>query len=94
MKLKSEQIYKIYVYNAPMYCPTLSIKGNAQIYVSLSGEKPESYGDMLLVSEFESNKVNTVIGMFRWICAVYDETSSSVEECGLVSSPFINKVGN
>lgn len=94
MKLKSEQIYKIYVYNAPMYCPTLSIKGNAQIYVSLSGEKPESYDDMLLVSEFESNKVNTVIGMFRWICAVYDETSSSVEECGLVSSPFINKVGN
>ena len=94
MKLKSEQIYKIYVYNAPMYCPTLSIKGSAQIYVSLSGEKPESYDDMLLVSEFESNKVNTVIGMFRWICAVYDETSSSVEECGLVSSPFINKVGN
>lgn len=94
MKLKSEQIYKIYVYNAPMYCPTLSIKGNAQIYVSLSGEKPESYDDMLLVSEFESNKVNTVIGMFRWICAVYDETSNSVEECGLVSSPFINKVGN
>lgn len=94
MQLKSEQIYKIYVYNAPMYCPTLSIKGNAQIYVSLSGEKPESYDDMLLVSEFESNKVNTVIGMFRWICAVYDETSSSVEECGLVSSPFINKVGD
>lgn len=93
MKLEPNKIYKIYVYNAPMYCPTLSIKGNAQIYVSLSGEKPESTDDMLLVTDFEANKVNTVIGMFRWICAVYNDTSSSVEECGLISSPFINKVG-
>lgn len=76
-----------------MYCPTLSIKGNAQIYVSLSGEKPETVNDMILCSDFEVNKVNTVIDMFRWICAVYDDTSSSVEECGLINSPFINKVG-
>lgn len=88
MKLKSNEIYQIFIYDAPMYCPTLSIKGEAQIYASLSGQKPQSTDDMFLVEEFENGKVNTVIGMFRWICAVYDESSSSVEECGLVSSPF------
>lgn len=91
MKLKSGEIYKLYVFNNFMYCPTLSIKGNAQIYASLSGTKPETVDDMILISDFESNKINTVIGMFRWICAVYDEETSIVEECGLISSPFINK---
>ncbi|MCM1260515.1 MAG: hypothetical protein NC222_06130 [Staphylococcus sp.] len=93
MKLEPNKIYKLYVFENNMYCPTLSIKGNAQIYVSLSGDKPESTDDMILCSDFEVNKVNTVIGMFRWICADYDDTSSSVEECGLISSPFINKMG-
>ena len=93
MTLEPNKIYKIFVYNAPMYCPTLSIKGDAQIYVSLSGDKPESTDDMILCSDFETNKVNTVIGMFRWICAVYEEGSSLVEECGLISSPFVNKIG-
>lgn len=92
MKLKSNEVYKIYIFDNFMYCPTLSIKGDAKIYVSLSGDKPESTDGMLLCSDFEANKVNTVIGMFRWICAVYDETDSVVEECGLVSSPFYNKV--
>lgn len=92
MQLKSNEIYKIYVFKNDMYCPTLSISGEAQIYVSLSGEKPTSTDDMMLVTDFENNKVNTVIGMFRWICAVYEE-GSKVEECGLISSPFISKVG-
>ena len=91
MQLKSGQIYKIFVYNAPMYCPTLSIKGDAQIYVSLSGDKPVSVSDMFLIKDFKSNSINTVVGMFRWICAVYSD-GNKVEECGLISSPFINKM--
>lgn len=90
MQLKSGQVYKIYVYNAPMYCPTLSIKGEAQIYVSLSAEMPKSTNEMFLVDDFKNDAINTVIGMFRWICPVY-ESGSNVEECGLVTSPFINK---
>ena len=90
MQLKSGQIYKIYAYNAPMYCPTLSIEGEAEIYVSLSGQKPTSTDEMFLCEEFENGKINTVIGMFRWICPVYT-SGNKVEECGLCSSPFISK---
>ena len=90
MQLKSGQIYKIYVYNAPMYCPTLSIDGEAQIYVSLSGDKPTSTNEMFLMEDIENNSINTIVGMFRWICAVYT-VGNRVEECGLISSPFISK---
>lgn len=90
MILKSNRIYKIFKYDAPMYCPTLSIKGEANIYVSLSATKPNSTDDMFLIDDFKNDTINTVIGMFRWICPVYGD-GSLVEECGLCSSPFVNK---
>lgn len=90
MTLESNKIYQIFIYNAPMYCPTLSIKGEAEIYVSLSSTKPASTSEMIQVSDFEADSINTVIGMFRWICAVYS-SGSKVEECGLISSPFVAK---
>lgn len=90
MILESNKIYKIYVYDAPMYCPTLSIKGEANIYVSLSATKPTSTSEMTKIEDLEGDSVNTVVGMFRWICAVYS-SGSKVEECGLISSPFVAK---
>lgn len=90
MILESNKIYKIYVYDAPMYCPTLSIKGEANIYVSLSATKPTSTSEMTKIEDLEGNSINTVVGMFRWICAVYS-SGNKVEECGLVSSPFVAK---
>ena len=88
MKLEPNKVYKIYIYNPPMYLPTLSIKGSADIYVSLSGEKPADKSEMMKIDEFENNKINTINGMFRWLLADYDDENSLVEECGLITSPF------
>ena len=60
------------------------------IYVSLSATKPQSTSEMFKVEEFKNGRINTVTGMFRWICAVYSD-DSEVNEGGLVSSPFLYK---
>ena len=87
MTLESNKIYKRQYFADSLMCPTLEIKGTAEIYVSNSGTKPASVDEMVLETDFENGKVNTVIGMTRWICAVYEE-GSEVREMGLVSSPY------
>lgn len=87
MILKSGEIYQRQYFVDSLMCPTLEIKGTAKIYVSNSGIKPVSVDEMVLETEFEDGKVNTVIGMTRWICAVYEE-GSEVREMGLISSPY------
>lgn len=87
MILESGKIYKRQYFTDSLMCPTLEIKGTAKIYVSNSGTKPASVNEMVLEADFENGKVNTVIGMTRWICAVYEE-GSEVREMGLISSPY------
>lgn len=87
MILESGKIYKRQYFVDSLMCPTLEIKGTAAIYVSNSGTKPASVDEMVLETDFENGKVNTVIGMTRWICAVYEE-GSEVREMGLISSPY------
>lgn len=87
MILESRKIYQRQYFSDSLMCPTLEIKGNAQIYVSNSGVKPASTDEMALEADFENNKVNTVIGMTRWICAVYAD-GSEVCEMGLISNPY------
>ena len=87
MILKSGEIYQRQYFVDSLMCPTLEIKGTAKIYVSNSGAKPVSVDEMVLEADFENGKVNTVIGMTRWICAVYEE-GSEVREMGLISSPY------
>lgn len=89
MVLESGKIYQRKYFYDSLMCPTLQIKGSAQIYVSNSRTKPESTADMILESGFENDKINTVIGMTRWICAVYTD-GSSVEEMGLINNPYSN----
>ena len=87
MILKSGEIYQRQYFVNSLMCPTLEIKGTAKIYISNSGIKPVSVDEMVLETDFENGKVNTVIGMTRWICAVYEE-GSEVREMGLISSPY------
>ena len=87
MILEPNKIYKRQYFADSLMCPTLEIKGTAEIYVSNSGTKPASVDEMVLETDFENGKVNTVIGMTRWICAVYEE-GSEVREMGLISSPY------
>lgn len=87
MILESGKIYQRKYFTDSLMCPTLEIKGSAKIYVSNSATEPESTTDMALESDFEDGKVNTIIGMTRWICAVYEE-GSEVREMGLISSPY------
>lgn len=87
MILESGKIYQRKYFVDSLLCPTLEIKGNAQIYVSNSSTQPESTADMIQDTDFEANKINTVIGMTRWICAVYEE-GSEVNEMGLITSPY------
>lgn len=87
MVLKSGEIYQRQYFVDSLMCPTLEIKGTAKIYISNSGIKPISVNEMVLETDFENGKVNTVIGMTRWICAVYEE-GSEVREMGLISSPY------
>lgn len=87
MILESGKVYQRQYFVDSLMCPTLEIKGAAKIYVSNSGIKPASVDEMVLETDFENGKVNTVVGMTRWICAIYDE-GSEVREMGLVSSPY------
>lgn len=87
MILKSGEVYQRQYFVDSLMCPTLEIKGTAKIYISNSGIKPISVDEMVLETDFENGKVNTVIGMTRWICAVYEE-GSEVREMGLISSPY------
>lgn len=87
MILESNKIYQRKYFVDALLCPTLEIKGSAQIYISNSAQKPNSTDEMILEDGFENNKINTVIGMTRWICAVYEE-GSSVNEMGLIENPY------
>lgn len=87
MILESNKIYQRQYFVDSLMCPTLEIKGTAKIYVSNSGTKPNSIDDMVLEEDFKDGKINTVIGMTRWICAVYEE-GSEVREMGLISNPY------
>lgn len=87
MLLQSGKIYQRKYFSESYMLPTLEIKGTAQIYVSNKGSKPSSVSDMVLEENFENGTINTVIGMTKWICAVY-ESGSSVYEMGLVESPY------
>lgn len=88
MILESGKIYLRKYYPAETtILPTLELKGNVQVYVSNSGTKPTSTSDMLLCEEFENNKINSVIGMTRWIAVVYSD-GSSANEMGLVENPL------
>lgn len=87
MILESGKIYQRQYFTDSLMCPTLEIKGSAKVYVSNSSVKPTSVDEMALETDFEDGKVNTVIGMTRWICAVYED-GSEVREMGLISSPY------
>ena len=90
MLLESGKIYKRKYFADSYMLPTLEITGSAQVYVSNKGTKPESTSDMKLETDFESNKINTVIAMTRWICVVYDDSDedNGVYEMGLVENPY------
>lgn len=87
MKLESGKIYKRRYFNDSHMLPTLEIIGGANVYVSNKGDEPLSISEMQLETDFENNKINTVIAMTRWICAVFDSTTE-VYEMGLVENPY------
>ena len=87
MLLKSGKIYKRKYFADSHMLPTLEIIGEAEVYVSNRGEEPTSINEMQLETDFENNKINTVIAMTRWICAVFDHTTE-VYEMGLVENPY------
>lgn len=87
MLLKSGEIYSRKYFKDAHMLPSLEITGSAQIYISNKGLKPTSISEMKLEKDFENDKINTVIAMFRWICAVYEE-GSEVNEMGLIHSPY------
>ena len=67
--------------------PTLELKGDVQVYVSNNGTKPTDISEMLLCEEFETDKINSVIGMTRWIAFVYSD-GASANEMGLIENPL------
>lgn len=88
MIMESGKIYLRKYYPAEtMLCPTLCLKGEVEVYVSNSAIKPTSISEMTLDEEFENDKINSVVGMTRWICCVYSD-GSSAEEMGLIENPL------
>ena len=88
MTLESGKIYlRKYFPQEQVLLPTLELTGSVQVYVSNKTEKPSSTSEMKLCEEFENNKINSVVGMTRWIAAVYSD-GSSAEEMGLIENPF------
>lgn len=88
MTLESGKIYLRKYYPAEQtLLPTLSLTGDVQVYVSNKGEKPSDISEMILCEEFENDKINSVVGMTRWIAVVYSN-GSTAEEMGLVENPY------
>lgn len=88
MKLRPNKIYKVIAFQSAMCMPTLSVKGDVQIYASVSGKEPTSTSEMFVVDNIEPNSLNTVVGLIRWVCAVYEDNGSNdAQECGLISYP-------
>lgn len=88
MLLESGKVYlRKYYPQEQVLLPTLELTGTVQVYVSNKTEKPTSTSEMKLCEEFENDKINSVVGMTRWIAVVYSD-GSSAEEMGLIESPF------
>lgn len=91
MLLESGKIYKRQYFKDSYLCPTLEIVGSATIYVSNKSTKPENVSEMSELSNIESDSLNVITGMTRWICAQYNDDSdesNAVYEMGLVESPY------
>ncbi len=88
MIMESGKIYlRKYISPDLVLLPTLELTGEVEVYVSNKAEKPANVSEMKLSEDFENDKINSVIGMTRWICCVYTGDSKA-EEMGLISSPF------
>ena len=88
MTLESGKIYlRKYFPQETVLLPTLELTGNVEVYVSNKPTKPASISEMKLSEDFENNKINSVVGMTRWIAVVYS-SGSSADEMGLVENPF------
>lgn len=88
MILESGKIYLRKGYPQESYLlPTLELTGTVQVYVSNSGPKPASVSEMKQCTDFENNKINSVVGMTRWIAVVYS-SGSSANEMGLIENPL------
>lgn len=88
MTLESGKIYIRRYYSAEMpLLPTLELTGSVEVYVSNKTTKPTDVSEMKLSEDFENDKINSVIGMTRWIAVVYS-SGSSAEEMGLIENPF------
>ena len=87
MLLESGKIYQRKYFADSLMLPSLEIVGSAEIYVSNKGTKPTSTSEMVLEDNFEDGKINTVMAMTRWICAVYSD-DSKVYEMGLIENPY------
>lgn len=88
MTLESGKIYlRKYYPQETVLCPTLELKGTVEVYVSNAPTKPTSTSEMLLCKDFENNKINSVVGMTRWIAVVYS-SGSSANEMGLIENPL------
>lgn len=88
MTLESGKIYlRKYFPQEQVLLPTLELTGEVQVYVSNKSTKPTSVNEMKLSEEFENDKINSVVGMTRWIAVVYS-SGSSADEMGLVENPF------
>jgi len=85
MKLVSNKIYRANVYSSGTPLPSLEYKGSAKIYISLATYKP-TLEQMTEITDEVKEGINLLQGQFRWICAVYQNKTDSVSECGIVTS--------
>lgn len=88
MTLESGKIYlRKYYPQEQVLLPTLELTGSVQVYVSNKAQQPTDVSEMILCEEFENDKINSVVGMTRWIAVVYS-SGSSADEMGLIENPF------
>lgn len=88
MTLESGKIYlRKYYPQEQVLLPTLELTGSVQVYVSNKAQQPADVSEMILCEEFENDKINSVVGMTRWIAVVYSN-GSSADEMGLIENPF------
>ncbi len=85
MKLLPNKIYRAYAFSTGTPLPTLEVKGNPKIYVSLADLEPKNIGQMSEVTAEVKEGMNLLNGQIRWIAYVPSNNSDAVSECGIIT---------
>lgn len=85
MKLLPNKIYRAYAFTTGTPLPTLEVKGNPKIFVSLADLQPKNIHEMTDVTSEIKQGMNLLNGQIRWLAFTASTKDDAVNECGIIT---------